>query len=101
MHSVKLSDGAVIDNLELNGNNYILNDIIDKNIFVDNLKKVAITDVEGNVEELNNAKVIFAKVGDKDSFILAEKTNEELEKEQLNQLLADLIETVLLSQGGM
>lgn len=101
MYSIKLADGTIIDNLELNGNNYISNSIVDKNIFVDNLKKVTITDVEGNVEELNNAKVIFAKVGDKDSFILAKKTKEELEKEQLNQLLADLIETALLSQGGM
>lgn len=99
MYSIKLADGTIIDNLELNGNNYISNDIFDKNIFVDNLKKVTITDAEGNVEELNNAKVVFTKVLDKQSFILIEKTKEEIEKETLYQLLADLTEMVLL--GGM
>lgn len=99
MYSVKLADGAELKNLKLNGNNFISDTIIDESIFENNLDKVSIIDNEGNIEELNNAKVIFAKVLDKQSFILIEKTKEEVEKETLYQLLADLTETVLL--GGM
>ena len=99
MYSIKLSDGTEIKNLELNGNNFISDTIIDESIFENNLDKVTIIDSEGNIEELSNAKVIFAKVLNKDSFILVEKTKEDVEKEALYQLLADLTETVLL--GGM
>lgn len=99
MYSVKLADGAEIKNLELNGNNFISDTIIDETLFENNLDKVTIIDSEGNIEELNNAKVIFAKVLDRQSFILVQKTKEELEKETLYRLLADLTETVLL--GGL
>lgn len=99
MYSVKLADGAELKNLKLNGNNFISDTIIDESIFENNLDKVSIIDNEGNIEELNNAKVVFAKVLEKQSFILIEKTKEEVEKETLYQLLADLTETVLL--GGM
>jgi hypothetical protein len=98
MYSVKLADGTEIKNLELNGNNFISDTIIDETLFENNLDKVTIIDEDGNVEELKNAKVIFTKVLDKQSFILIEKTKEETEKETLYQLLADLTETVLL--GG-
>ncbi|MFY9297453.1 MAG: hypothetical protein WAO42_12385 [Caldicoprobacterales bacterium] len=98
MYSVELADGTEIKNLELNGNNFIPDTIIDETVFENNLDKVTIIDEDGNVEELKNAKVIFTKVLDKQSFILIEKTKEEIEKETLYQLLADLTETVLL--GG-
>lgn len=99
MYSVKLADGTELKNLKLNGNNFISDTIIDESIFENNLDKVSIIDDEGNIEELNNVKVIFTKVLEKQSFILIEKTKEEVEKETLYQLLADLTETVLL--GGM
>ena len=99
MYNVKLADGTELKDLELNGNNFISDTIIDESIFENNLDKVSIIDSKGNIEELNNAKVIFAKVLDKQSFILNEKTKEEIEKETLCQLLADLTETVLL--GGI
>ena len=99
MYNVKLADGTEIKNLELNGNNFIPDTIVDESVFENNLDKVTITDRDGNVEELNNAKVVFAKVLGKQSFILVEKTKEEIEKETLYQLLADLTETVLL--GGV
>lgn len=98
MYSIKLTDGTILDDLELNGNNFISDTTIEESIFENNLDTISIIDNEGNIEELNNAKVIFAKVLDKQSFILVEKTKEEIEKENLYKLLADLTETVLL--GG-
>ena len=94
MYSVKLNDGTIIDNLELNGNNFIP-EALDKTIFENNLEKVIITDDNGNIEERFNQKVQFAKIGDAETFILLCKTKEE----ELLELLADLTEVVLL--GGM
>jgi hypothetical protein len=93
MYSVKLNDGTIIDNLELNGNNFIP-EALDKTIFENNLGKVTIMDSDGNEEELFNQKVQFAKIGDTETFILLDKTKEE----KLLELLADLTEVVLL--GG-
>jgi len=93
MYSVKLNDGTILDNLELNGNNFIP-EALDKTIFENNLGKVTIMDSDGNEEELFNQKVQFAKIGDTETFILLDKTKEE----KLLELLADLTEVVLL--GG-
>lgn len=71
MYSVKLNDGTIIY-AELNGNNFIP-DVLDKNVFIGNLDIVTITDNDGNKEVLLNQKVLFAKIGDKDTFILSEK----------------------------
>ena len=97
MYSIKLNDGTII-NAELNGNNFIP-ETLDKSIFIDNLDKVTITDSEGNIGKRVNQKVQFAKIGETETFILSEKSKDEIEKENLYQLLADLTETVLL--GGM
>lgn len=99
MYNIKLADGTMIENLELNGNNYIPKIEIDIGVFEDSLSKVTIVDPEGKIEELENIRVTFAKVGTKQSFILAEKSKEEVEKERISQILADLTELVLM--GGM
>ena len=93
MYSVKLNDGTILDNLELNGNNFIP-EALDKTIFENNLEKVIITDDNGNIEERFNQKVQFGKIGDAETFILLKKTKED----ELLDILADLTETVLL--GG-
>ena len=98
MYSIELADGTIINNLQLNGNNFISDTIIDNEVFIDNLETVIITNEEGSTT-YNNMKLIQNKVnGTQSWFILTEKTQEEIEKEELYQLLADLTETVLL--GG-
>lgn len=99
MYSVKLADGTELKNLRLNGNNFISDTPIGSEVFKDNLEEVIITDDQGNAEKITNAKVIFAKVLGEQSFVLVEKTKEEIEKEKILGLIADLTETVLL--GGM
>ena len=99
MYKIQLADGTILDNLELNGNNFIPESAINKTIFENNLEKVIITDSDGNKEERFNQKVQYAKIGDAETFILLDKTKDEIEKETLYQLLADLTEAVLL--GGM
>ena len=98
MYKIKLADGTTIDNLELNGNNYIPQTPVDVDIFKGNLETITIINGDGDVEKLNDCRVAFAEVEGKQSFIIREKTKEEIEKENFEQLLADLTELVLI--GG-
>lgn len=95
---VKINNEITIDNLELNGNNFIPKTEIKEEMF-DNLREISIIDSEGNEEVIKNAKVIFSNVNGKQSFIIVEKSKEEVEKDELKQLIADLTEIVLL--GGI
>lgn len=91
MHNIKLSDGTELNNLELNGNNYISDNIIDDAVFKNNLDMVTTTDTDANSSvEYKNMKLIQNKViNNKSWFILAEKTEDELEKENLGQQLSE------------
>ena len=99
MYQVRLADGTVIDNLELNGNNFIPQEPVDRDIFKNNLGNVVITDGEGNIEEHDGMKVIFARIGKTETFVLADKTQEEKEKEVLRQRIDDLELYILLEEG--
>jgi len=87
MYKIILVNGTIIDNLELNGNNFIPKTPIDINIFNGNLDKISIIDSEENIEELNNCSIVFAEVVGKQSFIVVEKAKEEVEKEELRNLI--------------
>ena len=45
MYSIRLADGTEIAGLNLNGNNFIPEGILDKNVFVGNLDKIAVIDL--------------------------------------------------------
>lgn len=91
MYKIKLADGTELDNLTLNGNNFISENIIDDDVFSsDNLTKVIISDENGSTE-YRNMKLVQNKVhGSQSWFILVEKTKEELEKEESEIALATL-----------
>lgn len=98
MYSIKLADSTELKGLELNGNNFISDTIIDDEVFKNNLDTVTITNEEGSTI-YNDMKLVQNKVyGTQSWFILTEKTKDEKDKETLLQLLADLTEVVLL--GG-
>ena len=107
MYKIILADGTTIDNLELNGNNFIPETPIDANIFngnLSNLSKISIIDSEGNIEELNDFRIVFAKVAGNQSFIIAEKTSEEKRDERVTNTeinVATLEETIDIIFGGM
>ena len=95
MHNIKLADGTELKDLELNGNNYISDTIIEDEVFKDNLDTVIISD-----EEHHDMQLIKNKVCNEQSwFILAEKTEQEKEKDKMYNIIADLTETVL--NGGV
>lgn len=93
MYNVKLADGTII-NAELNGNNFIP-EALDKTVFTGNLEQVTITDDAGNIEERYNQKVQFAKIGETETFILMDKSTDEIEKEELMLAIAELASMVV------
>ena len=98
MYTIKLYDGTVLDNLILNGNNFISDKIIPDDIFTDNLNEVEISDGE-NTQIYNDMVLVANRVIDgKSWFILAEKTPEQKEKEEFENNIADIYAT-LISKG--
>lgn len=45
-YTITLADGTVLDNLGINGNNYIYHGSLDTSVFTDNLSPVTISDGE-------------------------------------------------------
>ena len=88
MYEIQLADGTII-NAQLNGNNFIP-ETLDKTLFTGNLDIVTITDGDGNIEERFNQKVQFSFIGETETFILMDKTKDEMEKEALMLALAQL-----------
>ena len=98
MYTIKLYDGTVLDNLILNGNNFISDKIIPDDIFTDNLNEVEISDGENTQIYQDMALVANRVIDGKSWFILAEKTPEQKEKEEFENNIADIYAT-LISKG--
>ena len=95
MYTIKLYDGTVLDNLELNGNNFISDKIISDDTFNDTLNKVEISDGE-STRVYNDMMLVANRVIDgKSWFILAEKTPEQKEKEALEAIITDIYKTLV------
>ena len=96
MYTIKLYDGTVLDNLELNGNNFISDKIISDDIFTNNLDKVEISD--GKSTQIYQDMMLVANrvIDGKSWFILAEKTPEQKEKEELENNISDIYATLIL-----
>lgn len=78
MYKVILADGTVIDNLKLNGNNFISHEVIDPNIFNGNCSPVMISD--GTREDIhdNMELVQITNTNDEYWFILRDISLAEL-----------------------
>ena len=100
MYKIKLADGTELDNLELNGNNYISQDIIEDSVFDNNLDVVEISDGE-TTQIYTDMKLMSNRVDNGRSwFILGEKSKQEKLMEQLNSRIEqyELLFNILL--GG-
>jgi len=87
MYTITLNDGTKLENLELNGNNYISDSVIDASIFEENLESVSISDGE-KTENFSDMKLMSLRV-DKDGrswIVLGEKTQYEKAMEHLNMM---------------
>jgi len=98
MYTIKLYDGTVLDNLELNGNNFISDTIILDSVFENNLKSVEVFDGE-NTQILTDQFLAANRVeNDQSWFVLIDKTPEQKEKEEFENNIADIYAT-LISKG--
>lgn len=94
MYTITLADGTKLENLELNGNNYIAEGVIEDSVFEGNLATVTITDGE-KTEVFTDMKLMSNRVdGGKSWFVLGEKTAQEKVMERLVAALSVNAESI-------
>ena len=102
MIKIILNNGNEINNLTLNGNNYISNNVLLDDIFTDGLSIVTVIDGDISTEYKDMKLIQNIALDDKSWFILAEKTEEEILKERLKSTEdALMILMDLQMMGGM
>ena len=94
MYKITLHDGTVLDDLELNGNNFISEQVIDDSVFFGNLDTVTISNGE-TTETYTDMKLLSNRVdGGKSWFVLGEKTEQEKAMERLVSALSVNAESI-------
>ena len=94
MYTITLHDGTVLDELELNGNNFISEKVIDDSVFSGNLDTVTISNGE-TTETYTDMKLMSNRVdGGKSWFVLGEKTAQEKTMERLVSALSVNAESI-------
>lgn len=98
-YSVTLSDGTKLDNLALNGNNFVSSSTkLTEGDFKDKLSKVTITDDDGKAKDYTDMVLVqVTQVGDESWFILGEKAQDDVS--ELRDAVALLTDMVM--QGGL
>ena len=99
MYTITLNNGTKLENLELNGNNYIAEGVIEDSVFQDNLASVTITDGK-TTETYTDMVLISNRVdGGRSRFILGVKSEKEKQEEATARRIAELEQamTVLLT----
>lgn len=79
-YKITLADGTELENLSLNGNNFITDEDISEEKFLDNLSPVTINDGDTDDVHDNMALVQISKIGGKNAFILRDLTAAELKE---------------------
>lgn len=94
MYKITLADGTVLKNLELNGNNYIAEGVIDDAVFKDNLATVTITD--GKTTETYEDMVLLSHRvdGGRSWIVLGEKSAQEKAMERINAILSSSADSI-------
>lgn len=88
-YTIKLSDGTTLENLGLNGNNFVSRAEVTETTFTGKLKGVEITDDEGKIKKHDEMELVqVAHYADGYYFILVDKVA--TETEQLAKAIADL-----------
>lgn len=103
-YTITLADGTVVENLQLNGNNFISDTLIEDSVFDNNLSTVTFS--YGEKEKTYHNMVLIQNMvyGGKSWFILAEKTAEQIREERIAELEAqnaDLANQVMMQSAVM
>ena len=90
MYTITLSNGTKLKNLELNGNNYISETIIEDSVFEGGLDTVVISDGE-NTETFTDMRLMSNRIDNgKSWFVLGEKTAQQKKEEALSLELEEM-----------
>ena len=93
-YSVTLSDGTKLDNLTLNGNNFVSSTKLTEGDFKYKLSKVTITDDDGKSTDYTDMVLVqVTQMGDESWFILGEKAQDDIS--QLQDAVASLTNIIL------
>lgn len=83
IYTITLDDGTQIENLRMNGNNFISQEEIDPDIFDGNLATVTINDGEIDEVHENMGLVQVTRMGDEYWFVLRDVPMSEIERAKL------------------
>lgn len=101
MYKITLNDGTTLENLELNGNNFIAAAMVDDAVFKDNMAAVTITNLaDGTTEQIEDGVLLSNIVRDGRSWlVLGTKSPEQKAVEAKDKEIAELRRamTVLLT----
>ena len=92
MHKITLTDGTTLENLVLNGNNFIAQTVVDDAVFKDNMATVTITNLEDESTEQIEDGVLLSNIvrGGKSWLVLGKKTPEQKATEAKDKEIAEL-----------
>lgn len=94
MYKITLADGTVLKNLDMNGNNYIAEGVLEDSVFEGKLGTVTITDGE-TTETYTDMRLMSNRVEDGRSwFVLGEKTAQQKAMEQMEKLLTSNADSI-------
>ena len=100
MYKITLTDGTVLKNLELNGNNFIAEGVIDDAVLKDNLATVTITD--GETTETFTDMILMSNIvrDNRSWFVLGEKSAQQKKEEAMEKQIAELpvVRPILLKE---
>lgn len=92
MYKITLADGTALENLVLNGNNFIAQTAVDDAVFKDNMATVTITNLEdGTAEQIEDGVLLSNIVREGCSWIvLGQKSAEQKAEEARDKEIAEL-----------
>ena len=92
MYKITLADGTALENLVLNGNNYVASTAVDDAVFKDNMATVTITNLEDErTEQIEDGVLLSNIVREGCSWlVLGQKTPEQKATEAKDKEIAEL-----------
>lgn len=78
MYTLTLADGTVLENLSVNGNNFISDTMVTEDMFTGNTYAITVNDGENVTEYKNMVLVYIQEIGNKYWFGFRERSADEL-----------------------
>ena len=100
MYTITLHDGTKLENLELNGNNFIAEGIIEDSVFEDNLATVAINDGTATQSYTDMFLVCNRVENGRSWIVLAEKSEQQKAEEARDRTIEELRQAMAVLLTG-